>query len=187
MGKTVEEEGWSALMRTAQGGDGSSYARLLVEISPVIRRVVRHRWSAQTVEIEDIVQEVLLSVHSARHTYDPTRPFMPWLMAIVQYRVADAGRRHMRRAAHERPECSFEYGLPDAPVEAAAEPPGDPQALLRAIADLPAGQRRAVELLKLQERSLKEASAETGMSIAALKVAVHRGIKALRITLGGQE
>lgn len=186
VGNTGEAERWGELMRAAQDGDGAGYARLLAEVSPVIRRTVRRRWSAQTVEIEDIVQEILLSVHSARHTYDPARPFLPWLMAIVQYRVADAGRRQTRRAANEQPECSFEYGLPEASAEAPEEPPGDPQALRRAIADLPEGQRRAVELLKLQERSLKEAAAETGMSVAALKVAVHRGIKALRLTLGGR-
>ena len=187
VGDTGETDGWGELMRAAQDGDGASYARLLAEISPLLRRTVRRRWSAQTAEIEDIVQEVLLSVHSARHTYDPARPFLPWLMAIVQYRVADAGRRQARRNANEQPECSFEYGLPEVPQDAPTEPPGDPQALRRAIAELPAGQRRAVELLKLQERSLKEAAAETGMSVAALKVAVHRGIKALRVTLVGRE
>lgn len=187
MDVTGEQDAWRVLMQAAQDGDASSYVRLLSEIEPVIRRAVRRRWSAQMAEMEDIVQEILLSVHTSRHTYDPDRPFIPWLMAIVQYRVADAGRRVARRNANEQPECSFEYGLPEVPVETAAEPPGDPQALRRAIADLPEGQRRAVELLKLQERSLKEASAETGMSVAALKVAVHRGIKALRQTLGGGE
>lgn len=187
MGEIGEEEEWGSLMRAAQDGDSASYARLLSEITPVIRAAVRRRWSAQAVEVEDIVQEVLTSVHTSRQTYDPKLPFLPWLRAIVHYRTADAGRRHIRRSAMERSECTFEYGLPEVPVEAPPEPVGNPRALRRAIDDLPSGQRRAIELLKLQELSLKEAARETGMSVAALKVAVHRGMKALRLKLTDQK
>lgn len=176
---------WSRLMAAAQDGDGRSYARLLTEVTPVLRRVVRRRWSGS--DGEDIVQEVLLSLHGVRHTYDPSRPFMPWLMAIVQFRVADAARKAARRSVHERPEWSFEHGLPDLAEDARPETPGDPQVLKQAIADLPDGQRRAVELLKLEELSLTEAAARTGMTVGALKVAVHRGLKALRAAMAGTE
>lgn len=173
------------LMRAAQAGDGRAYGRLLAEATPIIRRAVGKRWNGP--DVEDIVQEVLLSLHSVRHTYDPSRPFLPWLLAIVQYRIADAARRHARRASRETPECNFEHGLPDVAAPMAEEGLGDPQLLSRALADLPEGQRRAVQLLKLEERSLKEASETTGMSVGALKVAVHRGIKALRAKLTGRE
>ncbi|WP_197706396.1 sigma-70 family RNA polymerase sigma factor [Magnetospirillum sp. 15-1] len=173
------------LMRAAQGGDGRAYGSLLTEAAPIIRRAVARRWRGP--DTEDIVQEVLLSVHAVRHTYDAARPFLPWLLAIVHYRVADAARRHARRAAREAPECGFEHGLPDVAAPTAEEGPGDPQLLARALADLPEGQRRAIHLLKLEERSLKEAAAATGMSVGALKVAVHRGIKALRRKLAGGE
>ena len=176
---------WGALMTAAQDGDGAAYGRLLAEIAPMLRRIVQRRWG--DTDCEDIVQEVLISLHRVRHTYDPQRPFMPWLMAIAQFRVADAARKSARRNVHERPEWSFEYGLPDVAADEPDEPLGDPQLLRRAIADLPEGQRRAVELLKLEERSLKEAAAETGMSVGALKVAVHRGLKALRAAMMGNE
>lgn len=176
---------WGVLMAAAQDGDGAAYGRLLAEIAPMLRRIVRRRWGND--ECEDIVQEVLISLHRVRHTYDPQRPFMPWLMAITQFRVADAARKSARRTLHERPEWSFELGLPDVAAEDPVEPQGDPQLLRRAIANLPEGQRRAVELLKLEERSLKEAAAETGMSVGALKVAVHRGLKALRAAMMGTE
>lgn len=176
---------WGALMAAAQDGDGAAYGRLLSEITPMLRRIVRRRWG--DTDCEDIVQEVLISLHRVRHTYDPQRPFIPWLMAIAQFRVADAARKSARRNVHERPEWSFEFGLPDVAADEPDEPQGDPQLLRRAIADLPEGQRRAVELLKLEERSLKEAAAETGMSVGALKVAVHRGLKALRAAMTGRE
>ncbi|MBI3446214.1 MAG: sigma-70 family RNA polymerase sigma factor, partial [Magnetospirillum sp.] len=165
-------------MRAAQDGDGRAYGRLLAEITPIIRRAVARRWTGA--ESEDIVQEVLLSLHSVRHTYDPARPFLPWLLAIVQYRIADAARSSARRAMRETPECAFEHGLPEVAAPVADEVFGDPAALAQAIAELPEGQKRAVQLLKIEERSLKEAAAATGMSVGALKVAVHRGIKALR-------
>lgn len=173
------------LMRAAQAGDGRAYGRLLTEATPIIRRAVAKRWRGP--DVEDIVQEVLLSVHGVRHTYDADRPFLPWLLAIVQYRVADAARRHARRAARETSECGFEHGLPEVAAPVADEGPGDPELLARALADLPEGQQRAIRLLKLEERSLKEAAASTGMSVGALKVAVHRGIKALRLKLTGKE
>jgi RNA polymerase sigma-70 factor (ECF subfamily) len=176
---------WGALMAAAQDGDGAAYARLLAEIAPMLRRVVRARWGET--DSEDIVQETLISLHRVRHTYDPARPFMPWLMAIAQFRIADAARKSARRGVHERPEWSFECGLPDVAAEEANEPQGDPQLLRRALAELPDGQRRAVQLLKLEERSLKEAAAETGMTVGALKVAVHRGLKALRAAMTGTE
>lgn len=176
---------WGALMAAAQDGDGAAYGCLLAEIAPMLHRIVRRRWG--DTDCEDIVQEVLISLHRVRHTYDPQRPFMPWLMAITQFRVADAARRSARRNVHERPEWSFEFGLPDVAVAEPDEPQGDPQLLRRAIANLPEGQRRAVVLLKLEERSLKEAAAETDMSVGALKVAVHRGLKALRAAMMGTE
>lgn len=183
--RTQEDGHLRDLMKAAQAGDGRAYASLLSEAAPIIRRAVTRRWRGP--DAEDIVQEVLLSLHAVRHTYDAARPFLPWLLAIVQYRVADAARRHARRAARETPECGFEHGLPDVAAPAVEEGPGDPHLLARALETLPEGQRRAVRLLKLEERSLKEAAEATGMSVGALKVAVHRGIKALRAKLTGKE
>ena len=184
-GVRAEDTELQELMRAAQAGDGRAYGRLLAASTPIIRRAVGKRWKGP--DVEDIVQEVLLSLHSVRHTYDPSRPFLPWLLAIVQYRIADAARRHARRALRETPECNFEHGLPDVAASVAEEGPGDPELLSRALADLPEGQRRAVQLLKLEERSLREAAEATGMSVGALKVAVHRGIKTLRAKLTGRE
>lgn len=180
------DERLSALMQAAQRGDADSYRILLSEVVPLLRQAVRRRCrNFAAPDVEDVVQEVLISVHAARATYDPRRPFLPWLMAIVRNRAADSARRQTRRAQHEQ---AVEF-LPETfPAEPAKniDGYGDPEALLAAIEKLPPGQKQAVRLLKLQEASLKEAAEATGMSVAALKVAVHRAVKALKAAMKGK-
>src|SRR5262249_453409 len=124
---------------------------------------------------------------SARHTYDLARPFWPWISAILQNRMADAARRQVRRASHEVLVAEPPETFLDAAANTTSAGHGDPELLARAIGQLPGGQRRAVELLKVRELSLKEASAESGMKIGALKVAVHRGMTALRKALAKKD
>jgi RNA polymerase sigma factor (sigma-70 family) len=169
------------LMRAAQTGNTEAYERLLHEVTPIVRHLVRQQRGFLGPDgVEDLVQEVLLSLHVVRATYDPQRPFMPWLLAIVRNRLADGARRHARTSAHE-------IGLADLDVTFYAdntnlmgEGYGDSQALHHAIEALPAGQRLAIELLKLREMSLKEAAAASGTTAGALKVATHRAMAALR-------
>lgn len=173
------------LMRAAQGGDADAYRALLTAVTPRIRRIVRaRRGFLGTADTEDLVQDVLLSVHAVLATYDPSRPFMPWLLAIVRNRLADAARRHGRQRAHETQLDDVQVTFADVATNTTDEGIGDLEALEQAIHTLPAGQRQAIELLKLQEMSLKEASATTGTSVAALKVATHRAIVSLRRILG---
>ncbi len=174
-------------MRAAQAGDAGAYAELLHTITPRIRRVVmRQRGFAGVEAVEDLVQDVLLSVHAVRATYDPGRPFMPWLLAILRHRLADGARRYGRSAAHEVVVEDLDVTFSAVGTNPNQEATHDVQALQRAIEALPAGQRQAVDLLKMQEYSLKEASAATGVSIGALKVATHRGMASLRRALGGK-
>jgi RNA polymerase sigma-70 factor (ECF subfamily) len=173
------------LMRAAQAGDVRAYTRFLGETATLVRRFVRSR-VPNADDGEDLVQDVLLSLHTVRHTYDPGRPFLPWLMAIVRNRMADRMRRMMRRAAHEVSAAV----LPETSAEVPTNTERgviDERTLRRAIVDLPPGQRTAIEMLKLKEMSLKEAAAASGMSVGALKVATHRAIKTLRAVLGKKE
>jgi RNA polymerase sigma-70 factor (ECF subfamily) len=178
---SVQSEGaWSALMARAQDGDGAAYRRLLEEVTPYLRSLTaRHRQLSG--EVEDAVQDILLTIHAIRHTYDPSRPFGPWLVAIARRRIVDRLRRRGRHAA--------EIALgPEQETIAAVGPNlyallSGRRGLRDAIDRLPPGQRRAILLLKLRGLSLKEAASESGMSIAALKVASHRGLKALRAML----
>ncbi len=175
------------LMRAAQDGDSSAYLQLLKTITPRLRSTVRKRRGfLQPSDVEDLVQDILLSLHSVRATYDPARPFMPWLLAIAHNRMADESRRQMRRSANEVSVAEYPETFSDAPTNTLETRYGDPETLRRAIGKLPRGQRRAVEMLKLRELSLKEAASASGTSVAALKVAVHRGMHTLRKALNAE-
>ncbi len=169
---------WSHLMASAQAGDRRAYRRLLEAIAPYLRSLALRRLNDRS-DAEDVVQEILLTVHSIRHTYDPKRPFGPWLVAIANRRIVDRIRKRDRQSRRESPlpqdDETFEH--PAANLSGAAL---DSHTVRQAVDRLAPAQREAVRLLKLEEMSLKEASAASGMSIAALKVACHRGLRALR-------
>jgi RNA polymerase sigma-70 factor (ECF subfamily) len=170
-----DPELWPALMAQSQAGDADAYRRLLNGIVPYLRTVVS-RSLRQYADVEDTVQDILLTVHAVRHTYDPGRPFRPWLIGIARHRIIDRLRARGRVAAYEV--------QVDVEGVDGTEPPAsdemDRRALQAGLAGLPERQREAITLLKLQEMSLHEASALTGQSVAALKVSTHRGLKALR-------
>lgn len=170
---------WRAQMRAAQDGDQSAYGALLAEMLPMLRLFVRRKWG-NVQDVDDIVQDILLSLHAVRHTFDPSRPFLPWLLTIAYRRIADAARRSSSRSSYETtvdvmPE-TFAGGEP----KSGQERSDDQAAIQQSLADLTTGQREAIELVKVQGLSLKEASAVTGKSVASLKVNIHRAVKALR-------
>ena len=175
---------WSTLMSRAQKGEREIYHRLLEDITPYLRALAarRHR---DPRDIEDSVQDILLTVHAIRHTYDPARPFGPWLVAIANRRMIDRLRVQGRSTDRET-EWTDEHETFAAPEANFHEAASDARALRQAVDHLPLAQRRAIELLKLREMSLKEASLESGVSIAGLKVATHRALKSLRKILAGQ-
>jgi RNA polymerase sigma factor (sigma-70 family) len=176
------------LMQAAQQGDSDAYVELLRAVTPRIRQIVQHqRGFAGREEVEDLVQEILLSLHRVRASYDPSRPFIPWLLAIVRNRLADAARRYSRTASREVSMDESDVTFSDLPANVAISDPNDVDALRDAVRSLPEGQRRAIELLKLKELSLKEAASITGSSESALKVATHRALATLRRTLGAKQ
>jgi RNA polymerase sigma-70 factor (ECF subfamily) len=171
------DEDWSVLMARAQKGDARAYAALLVSVTPYARALAR-RALADPRDAEEAVQDILLTLHRIRQTYDPDRPFAPWLATIAQRRIVDRVRVN---AQHARRKLSLARELLIEPEIAKEMPHSDDyEALRAAISALPDGQRQAVELLKLRELSLKEAAIVSGLSVAALKVAAHRAVKSLR-------
>jgi RNA polymerase sigma-70 factor (ECF subfamily) len=180
--RAARDERWRFLMQSAQSGDNAAYAKLLSELLPVLRGTVRRRWRSPQ-DIEDIVQDILMSVHSVRHTFDPARPFMPWLMTITARRIADAARRLSSRAANETTVETMPETFSGDDTKSAQDTSDDHEAIQMALATLPHGQREAIELMKLQGLSLQEAAERTGKSVPALKVTVHRAIKAMRAAL----
>ncbi|MEH6584959.1 MAG: sigma-70 family RNA polymerase sigma factor [Halioglobus sp.] len=166
-----DEVRWSALMVSAQSGNEADYRQLLVELSDLVSRYLRSRLGGYDF-VEDCVQEVLIAVHQARHTYDSRRPFRPWLFAIVRYKSTDAMRRAEVRERYFSPESS------------AAEPAiNDPEEQFdsgRLIEGLPPNLREALTLTKIVGLSTAEAAGRMKISETALKVRVHRAIKRLR-------
>jgi RNA polymerase sigma-70 factor (ECF subfamily) len=180
---TSEQERQLAdLMRVAQGGDREAYGELLARLTPFARRYVRGR-VGDVSWLEDVAQEILISVHRARHTYDAARAFAPWFYAIAANRVIDGVRRERRIAGRE---MAVDV-LPE-PAALPSERAGDAidvQAVRRAVAALPARQRAVIEAMKFHDESVRDVSGRLGMSEAAVKITAHRGYKALRRLLGG--
>ncbi|MGE0521631.1 MAG: sigma-70 family RNA polymerase sigma factor [Variibacter sp.] len=176
-----DEERFSKLMRAAQNGDAIAYERLLREVAPWIRNLAtRFRRSLDPSEIEDLVQDVLLSIHLARATFDPTRALMPWIWVIFRNRLSDRIRQYGRRAAYE---VQTEHFPPDILIDVTHGNVSYCQysgRLIEAIGSLPRRQREALELVGLRDLSPAEASAIAGVSVVSMRVSLHRGITSLR-------
>ena len=165
---------WARLMEQIQEGDMEAYALLLSEISPLIFNYVRKRvFNPQ--QVEDVYQDVLLTFHKARHTYQINRPFSPWLFTVVRNAIWAA--IHKRHKVTQK-----ELQLEDLPETAAKvlEDGGLEDDLQEALNSLPEANRRAVEMLKLQGMDVETAAKELGISKIALKVRAHRGYEQLR-------
>jgi RNA polymerase sigma-70 factor (ECF subfamily) len=161
-------------MGQIQEGDMEAYALLLSEISPLIFNYVRKR-VFNPGQVEDVYQDVLLTFHKARHTYQTDRPFSPWLFTVIRNAVWTALQK--RRKVTEK-ELPFER-LP-ASFARAHEAEGLEDDLRQALNTLPEANRRAVEMLKLQGMDVETAAKELGISPIALKVRAHRGYALLR-------
>ena len=173
-------------MAEAQSGNAQAYDTLLRETLPFLRAICRRRLGLSA-EVEEAVQDALLTVHRLRHTYDPTRPLRPWLTVIADRRAVDRLRRHGRRSRRETSLEPLTETLAMPPTngwEHAGEERLAAKQLRDAVTELPESQRQALTLTKLQGLSLAEASARSGLSIGALKVATHRALRTLRTRLG---
>ena len=159
----------------AQRGDASAYEGCLRELAAMLRGYYRRRLAALPDEVEDLVQETLIAVHNQRHTYDPSQPLTAWVHAIAKYKYVDLVRRRAGRDALNEPL--------DDDLEAFASSDHDAadakRDLRKLLAMLPDRHRRPIELVKIEGLSVAEAAQRTGLSESAVKVGVHRGLKAL--------
>lgn len=180
-GGNAGQERWGDLLAAAQQGDADAYRVFLRSVVPFARAVACRRSGSDGL-VEDIVQDALLTVHRVRHTYEPGRPVKPWLAAIVARRSIDALRKRGRVSRQEvnNPVAYETYADPQANREDVAD---TARSLARMTDSLSAGQKEALDLVKLKEMSLAEASAASGQSVASLKVNIHRAMKKLRMNL----
>ena len=176
-----DDDDWGDLLAAAQRGDAEAYRRFLHAVTPFARALARRR-IASPETAEDVVQESLLTLHRVRHTYEPGRPVKPWLAAIVARRSIDALRKHGRTGAQEIHDAAAYETFAD-PQAKGMEAGDAAKTLAGMMGSLSPGQKEALELVKLKEMSLAEASAASGQSVSALKVNIHRAIKRLRLGL----
>ncbi len=181
MAKKDTQSDLRLLMKAAQKGDNTSYAKLLREITPIVRSIVNQRWRGRREMVEDIVQDVLLSVHRARHTYDPRRPFRPWLYAITRYRVVEAVRAFTSKESKEiYSGQDYLETFTDNTANSKEVNLEERDLIEKSLRKLPKKQRDAVRLVKLEGLSMAEAAVKMGMSVSAVKVNAHRAYKSLK-------
>ncbi len=172
----MADDHWRVLMMAAQTGDATAYRRLLTEASSWLKSYYSRRLPPSMVD--DAAQEVLLSVHTKRHTYDPTKPFGPWLAAIARYKWIDRLRAMRDSATEELPE--------DLPARDHAEAVQSAHVLEALLSRLKPAQANAIRLVKIEGLSIKEASERLDQTIALVKVNIHRGLRELS-TLAQEE
>lgn len=156
-------------------GDAQTYHAFLKALSAHLRAFLRGRLSGLPDEVEDLVQETLLAVHNQRHTYDAGQPLTAWVHAIARYKLVDLLRRRAKREALNDP-LGDEMGLFARSETEVADTRRD---LARLLERLPDRQRLPIIHMKLEGLSVVEVARMTGMSESAVKVGVHRGLKAL--------
>lgn len=174
----------SGLMKRYQDGDGSVLAEIYRDIAPGLLNYL-FRWCGDRALSEDILQEVFLKVHKVRHTYGPGRPVKPWLYAIARHVAIDAFRKRERRreVAYEETTMDKAESQPNAGLPASH----GLDEIEQALDSLPEGQREALILTKVTGLSVREAAQVLGTTEGALKVKVHRAVRAVRRRLDEEE
>ncbi len=166
----ADEPTFARLMVAAQGADKASANVLLTEVGVWLERYFRRRVPPH--QIDDLVQEVLIAFYTKRATWDPSRPFLPWLAAIARYRWVD----HLRKVyKHDAKELMDDDAVEDSEEEVVMAR----VSLDRLFKHLPEKQSEAIELVKISGLSIREAAEKTGQSESLVKVNIHRGLKKL--------
>lgn len=171
-----QDADWTQWMRAALAGDSDAYRQFLLSVTPYIRAVARKRCrnaGAADSEAEDIVQEVLLTVHLKRGTWDPSRPISPWISAIIRNKVIDSFRRRGRMINIPIDDVTDHLQADEPKQDIAAT---EIDALL---GQLKLAQRDIVQSISINGDSIQETAARLKMSEGAVRVSLHRALKAL--------
>ncbi|SDI52107.1 sigma-70 family RNA polymerase sigma factor [Pseudomonas panipatensis] len=171
-----------ALLLRGMDGDAAAYREFLVALGAHLRAFLRRRLAQRPAEVEDLLQEVLLAVHNARHTYRAEQPLTAWVQAIARYKLTDHFRAYARREALQDPlqaDDELFASEDDEPAQASRD-------LARLLQQLPERQRLPIVHVKLEGLSVEETARLTGLSISAVKVGIHRGLKLLAGMIRGK-
>lgn len=158
-------------------GDQRAYGQFLERTATMIRGFMRHRTANSAVDAEDIVQETLLAIHLKRHTWERTAQVMPWVFAIARHKLIDAYRRQGRRIEVDISEFADSLAQPESEAISDRE-------LGRALELLPNGQRAVVGSISVEGKSISETAQQLSMSETAVRVALHRGLRAIAKRFG---
>lgn len=173
---TDRDDNLESLMRQSLDGDQRAYADLLRETSRFLRPFLVKRLNF-TNEVDDLVQEILISIHKARHTYDGNRPYKPWAYAIAKFRLQDHLRAHYSdQLRHAVDFDDLEESLHEAVTESAMSY----ESISGEVQKLPETQAAILQLMHQEGYTAKEAAEKLGMNESAVKVAAHRAYKVLR-------
>jgi RNA polymerase sigma-70 factor (ECF subfamily) len=175
MTTSSQENDWAVWMRAAMTGDADAYRELLASVAPHVRSVARsrcRRLGAES-EAEDVVQEVLLTIHLKRGTWDQSRPIGPWVAAITRNKLIDVLRRRGRRVSVPIEEVMDSLQAEDQTPELSAHE------LDTLLGHLKVQQREIVKSISLNGNSIRETAERLQMSEGAIRVALHRALKAL--------
>lgn len=178
MSAPPEEAALHALMCRGLEGDAKAHAALLSAAADLLRKFFNRRLGGAASHTEDLVQETLISIHTRRATWDRARPLLPWLYAVARYRLIDFFRAMNIRQTVPLDDADEPAVLPDAIASDAARD------ISRLLAALPERQRELVRMIRIDGLSVEEAASRLGMTGAAVKVSVHRGIKAMQRAAG---
>ena len=166
----------ATLMRQSLNGDTQAYAVLLKETARLLRPYLSKRIYANS-EVDDVLQEILLSIHKARHTYNGERPYKPWMYAIAKFRLQDHLRAHYADHLHDAEDLSeLEEILPDDVTETGFSY----ESISMEVQKLPEKQATILRLMHQEGYTAKEVAEKIGMNESAVKVAAHRAYKILR-------
>ena len=173
---TDKTENLEALMKLSLGGDQRAYAVLLQETACLLRPFLARRLNSGS-EVDDLLQEILISIHKARHTYDGERPYKPWVYAIAKFRLQDHLRAHYAdhlRHAVELSEVENDLQEPVTKSDISYE------SISGEIEKLPPKQAAILQMMHQEGYTAKEVAEKIGMKESAVKVAAHRAYKILR-------
>jgi RNA polymerase sigma-70 factor, ECF subfamily len=174
-----ESELRTLLLRGLAGDEGAHRA-FLAQAAGLLRAYFRNRLRSAPEDAEDLVQETLVALHTRRDSYDSNYPLTAWLYAIARYRLID----HLRRSGRRNHAALDDYEFGEADPEIAAS---DARRDVMTLLDkLPEKQRLAIRLVKLEEKSVREAAAQTGFSVSDIKISIHRGLKALTLLMSAE-
>ncbi len=170
-----------ALFVLGLDGEQTAYREFLQALTRHLRAYLRKRIPQHREDVEDLVQEILLAVHNARHTYRPDEPLTAWVHAIARYKLTDFFRSRSRHESLNDPldDHTDLFALSD------DEPARARHDIGKLLEHLPDKQRLPIVHVKLEGLSVTETARITGLSESAVKVGVHRGLKALAARIRG--